>query len=165
MHHTTLLQVDGLSRFYGPLEAVKNISFEVRQGEVLGFLGPNGPRKTTTMQMLTGNLAPSQGRINVAGHDLLDDPRAAKAAIGYLPEQPPVHRDLTVDEYLDYCAALNRIERGKRHAAPAAAKDKCGLNDVRRRLIGNLSKGYHQRVGIAPAIIHLAPVSTLDETT
>src|SRR4030067_568032 len=84
MHHTTLLQVDGLSRFYGPLEAVKNISFEVRQGEVLGFLGPNGAGKTTTMQMLTGNLAPSQGRINVAGHDLLDDPRAAPA-LTHLP--------------------------------------------------------------------------------
>ncbi len=165
MHHTTLLQVDGLSRFYGPLQAVNNISFEVRQGEVLGFLGPNGAGKTTTMQMLTGNLAPSQGRINVAGHDLLEDPRAAKAAIGYLPEQPPVYRDLTVDEYLDYCAALNRIERGKRRAARAAAKDKCGLNDVGRRLIGNLSKGYQQRVGIAQAIIHLPPVIILDEPT
>src|SRR4030066_1836606 len=142
MHHTTLLQVDGLSRFYGPLEEVKNISFEVRQGEVLGFLGPNGAGKTTTMQMLTGNLAPRQGRTHVAGHDLLEDPRAAKAAIGSLPEQPPLYRDLTVDEYLDYCAALNRIERGKRSAARAAAKDKCGLNDVVRRLVGNLSKGY-----------------------
>lgn len=165
MHRTTLLQVDGLSRFYGPLQAVKNISFAVRQGEVLGFLGPNGAGKTTTMQMLTGNLAPSQGRIHVAGHDLLEDPRAAKTAIGYLPEQPPLYRDLTVDEYLDYCAALNRIERGRRRAARAAAKDKCGLNDVGRRLIGNLSKGYQQRVGIAQAIIHLPPVIILDEPT
>ena len=165
MNHTTLLQVDGLSRFYGPLQAVKNISFAVRQGEVLGFLGPNGAGKTTTMQMLTGNLAPSQGRITVAGHDLLEDPRAAKAAIGYLPEQPPVYRDLTVDEYLDYCAALNRIARGQRRAARDAAKEKCGLTDVGRRLIGNLSKGYQQRVGIAQAIIHLPPVIILDEPT
>jgi len=165
MQHTTLLQVDGLSRFYGPLQAVKNISFEVRQGEVLGFLGPNGAGKTTTMQMLTGNLAPSQGRITVTGHDLLEDPRAAKAAIGYLPEQPPVYRDLTVDEYLDYCAALNRIERSKRRVARDAAKDKCGLSEVGRRLIGNLSKGYQQRVGIAQAIIHLPPVIILDEPT
>jgi ABC-2 type transport system ATP-binding protein len=165
MHHATLLQVEDLSRFYGPLQAVKNISFEVRQGEVLGFLGPNGAGKTTTMQMLTGNLAPSQGRITVARHDLLEDPRAAKAAIGYLPEQPPVYRDLSVDEYLDYCAALNRIERGKRRAARDAAKDKCGLSDVGRRLIGNLSKGYQQRVGIAQAIIHLPPVIILDEPT
>ena len=165
MNHATLLQVEGLSRFYGPLQAVKNISFEVRQGEVLGFLGPNGAGKTTTMQMLTGNLAPSQGRITVAGHDLLEDPRTAKAAIGYLPEQPPVYRDLTVDEYLDYCAALNRIARSKRRAARDAAKDKCGLSEVGRRLIGNLSKGYQQRVGIAQAIIHLPPVIILDEPT
>jgi len=165
MSHENLLQVEGLSRFYGPLQAVKNISFEVRQGEVLGFLGPNGAGKTTTMQMLTGNLAPSQGRITVAGHDLLEDPRAAKAAIGYLPEQPPVYRDLTVDEYLDYCAALNRIERSKRRAARDAAKQKCGLAEVGRRLIGNLSKGYQQRVGIAQAIIHLPPVIILDEPT
>ena len=161
----TLLQVDGLTRFYGPLQAVRNISFEIRQGEVLGFLGPNGAGKTTTMQMLTGNLAPSQGRITVAGHDLLEDPRTAKAAIGYLPEQPPVYRELTVDEYLDYCAALNRITRGQRRAAREAAKAKCGLSEVGRRLIGNLSKGYQQRVGLAQAIIHLPPVIILDEPT
>jgi len=161
----TLLQVEGLSRFYGPLQAVKQISFEVRQGEVLGFLGPNGAGKTTTMQMLTGNLAPSAGSVTVAGHDLLEDPRAAKAAVGYLPEQPPVYRELSIDEYLDYCAALNRIERSKRRAAREAAKEKCGLTQVGRRLIGNLSKGYQQRVGIAQAIIHLPPVIILDEPT
>jgi ABC-2 type transport system ATP-binding protein len=160
-----LLQVEGLSRFYGPLQAVRNISFEVRQGEVLGFLGPNGAGKTTTMQMLTGNLAPSQGRIVVAGHDLLEDPRAAKRAIGYLPEQPPLYRELTVDEYLEYCAALHRIPRAQRRAAREAAKAKCGLAQVGRRLIGNLSKGYQQRVGIAQAIIHLPPVIILDEPT
>jgi ABC-2 type transport system ATP-binding protein len=161
----TLLQVEGLSRFYGPLPAVRNIGFTVRQGEVLGFLGPNGAGKTTTMQMLTGNLAPSAGSITVAGHDLLEDPKRAKAAIGYLPEQPPVYRELTVDEYLDHCAALNRIERPKRRAARDAAKEKCGLAEVGRRLIGNLSKGYQQRVGIAQAIIHLPPVIILDEPT
>jgi ABC-2 type transport system ATP-binding protein len=161
----TLLQVEGLTRFYGPLQAVKSISFEVRQGEVLGFLGPNGAGKTTTMQMLTGNLAPSAGSVTVAGHDLLEDPRTAKAAVGYLPEQPPVYRELSVDEYLDYCAALNRIERSKRRAAREAAKEKCGLTQVGRRLIGNLSKGYQQRVGIAQAIIHLPPVIILDEPT
>ena len=161
----TLLQVEDLSRFYGPLQAVRNISFEVRQGEVLGFLGPNGAGKTTTMQMLTGNLAPSLGRVTIAGHDLLEDPRAAKAAVGYLPEQPPVYRELSVDEYLDYCAALNRIERSRRQAAREAAKEKCGLTQVGRRLIGNLSKGYQQRVGIAQAIIHLPPVIILDEPT
>jgi ABC-2 type transport system ATP-binding protein len=165
MDREILLDVEGLTRFYGPLQAVKDISFRVRQGEVLGFLGPNGAGKTTTMQMLTGNLAPSAGRITVAGHDLLEDPRAAKAAVGYLPEQPPVYRELSVDEYLDFCAALNRIERSKRRGARDAAKEKCGLTDVGRRLIGNLSKGYQQRVGIAQAIIHLPPVIILDEPT
>ena len=165
MRNEILLHVEDLSRFYGPLQAVKKISFSVRQGEVLGFLGPNGAGKTTTMQMLTGNLAPSQGRITIAGHDLLEDPRAAKAAIGYLPELPPLYRDLSVDEYLDYCAALHRLARPKRRAAREAAKQKCGLVEVGRRLIGNLSKGYQQRVGIAQAIIHLPPVIILDEPT
>ena len=165
MNRAPLLAVEGLSRSYGALEAVKNISFEVQQGEVLGFLGPNGAGKTTTMQMLTGNLAPSQGRVRVAGHDLRDDPRAAKTALGYLPEQPPLYRDLSVDEYLDYCAALHRIARPQRRAARENAKSKCGLNEVGRRLIGNLSKGYQQRVGIAQAIIHLPPVIILDEPT
>jgi len=165
MRNEILLHVEDLSRFYGPLQAVKKISFSVRQGEVLGFLGPNGAGKTTTMQMLTGNLAPSRGRITIAGHDLLDDPRAAKAAIGYLPELPPLYRDLSVDEYLDYCAALHRLARPKRRAAREAAKQKCGLTEVGQRLVGNLSKGYQQRVGIAQAIIHLPPVIILDEPT
>lgn len=165
MNRAPLLAVEGLSRSYGTLEAVKNISFEVQQGEVLGFLGPNGAGKTTTMQMLTGNLAPSRGSVSVAGHDLRDDPRAAKTALGYLPEQPPVYRDLSVDEYLDYCAALHRIARPQRRAARENAKAKCGLTEVGLRLIGNLSKGYQQRVGIAQAIIHLPPVIILDEPT
>jgi len=160
-----LVQVEHLSRFYGAIPAVKEISFNIRQGQVLGFLGPNGAGKTTTMQILSGNLAPSSGRVRIAGHDLLEEPRAAKRAIGYLPEQPPVYRELTVDEYLDYCAALNRIPRRERRTARDAAKEKCGLADVGRRLIGNLSKGYQQRVGLAQAIIHLPPVIILDEPT
>ncbi|MBI5611624.1 MAG: ATP-binding cassette domain-containing protein [Gammaproteobacteria bacterium] len=160
-----LVQVDGVSRRYGDIEAVKHVSFSLRQGEVLGFLGPNGAGKTTCMQMLTGNLAPSEGCIAIAGHDLLDDPKPAKRAIGYLPEQPPVYRDLTVDEYLRYCAALRVIPRARRAAACEAAKQKCTLTDVGRRLIGNLSKGYQQRVGLAQAILHLPPVIVLDEPT
>jgi len=161
----TLLRIEDLSRHYGPLWAVNHISFSVQQGDVLGFLGPNGAGKTTTMQMITGNLAPSTGRVTVAGHDLLDDPRAAKSAIGYLPEQPPVYRELTVDEYLDACAAFHRITRAKRTTLRDSAKEKCGLTEVGRRLIGNLSKGYQQRVGIAQAIIHMPPVIILDEPT
>ena len=160
-----LAEVTQVSRFYGPLQAVKDVSFVIHPGEILGFLGPNGAGKTTTMQILTGNLAPSGGSVTVAGHDLLAEPKAAKAAIGYLPEQPPVYRDLTVDEYLDYCAALHRVARAQRRAARDSAKAKCGLSDVGRRLIGNLSKGYQQRVGIAQAIIHLPPLVILDEPT
>jgi len=160
-----LVEVSHLSRFYGSLQAVKDVSFTIRTGEVLGFLGPNGAGKTTTMQILSGNLAPTAGTVRIAGHDLLADPRAAKRQIGYLPEQPPLYRDLTVDEFLDYCAALNGIPRASRREAREAAKDKCGLRDNGRRLIGNLSKGYQQRVGIAQAIIHLPPLVILDEPT
>jgi len=165
MNGTVLVEVKKLSRFYGTLQAVKDVSFTIRQGEVLGFLGPNGAGKTTTMQIISGNLAPSSGSVTIAGHDLLENPRAAKAAIGYLPESPPLYRELTVDEYLDYCAALNHIPRAQRNKAREHAKERCGLADAGRRLIGNLSKGYQQRVGIAQAIIHLPPVVILDEPT
>lgn len=165
MTANVLAQVRNVSRYYGDLRAVNDVSFSINQGEILGFLGPNGAGKTTTMQILTGNLAPSSGSVEIAGHDLLAEPKAAKAALGYLPEQPPVYRDLTVDEYLDYCAALNRIPRKQRREARDVAKAKCGLTEVGRRLIGNLSKGYQQRVGIAQAIIHLPPLVILDEPT
>ncbi len=165
MTGNVLAEVSHISRYYGSLRAVNDVSFAVHQGEILGFLGPNGAGKTTTMQILSGNLAPSAGSVRIAGRDLLAEPKAAKAALGYLPEQPPVYRELTVDEYLDYCAALNRIPRQKRREAREAAKAKCGLTDVGRRLIGNLSKGYQQRVGIAQAIIHLPPLVILDEPT
>lgn len=161
----SLLKVEQLSRTFGDVQAVSNVSFSVERGEILGFLGPNGAGKSTTMNMLTGNLAPSAGRILVGGIDLLDQPCEAKALIGYLPEQPPVYRELTVDEYLDYCARLNRIERSRIKAAVDVAKERCGLTEVGRRLIGNLSKGYQQRVGIAQAIIHVPALVILDEPT
>ena len=160
-----LMRVEGLYRYYDNHCAVDNVSFELRKGEILGFLGPNGAGKSTTMQILTGNLAPSQGRVEIAGYDILDQPRAAKAALGYLPEQPPVYPDLTVDEFLNYCARLNRVPRGDIPGARDNAKARCGLSDVGRRLIGNLSKGYQQRVGIAQAIIHNPQVVILDEPT
>ena len=165
MNGTVLVEVRNLSRFYGTFQAVKDVSFTIRRGEVLGFLGPNGAGKTTTMQIISGNLAPSAGSVAIAGHDLLEDPRAAKSQIGYLPEQPPLYRELTVDEYLDYCAALNRIPRARRRQARNNVKERCGLHDTGGRLIGNLSKGFQQRVGIAQAIIHLPPVVILDEPT
>lgn len=161
----TLIEVENLYRFYGDTRAVNGVSFEVRRGEVLGFLGPNGAGKSSTMQMITGNLAPSAGAIRVGGIDLLESPKQAKAAIGYLPEQPPVYRELTVDEYLQYCARLNRIPKTQIAEAVHRAKTRCGLDEVGHRLIGNLSKGYQQRVGIAQAIIHSPAVVILDEPT
>ena len=160
-----LVQVENLSRYYGPLCAVDDVSFEIRQGEVLGLLGPNGAGKSTTMQILSGNLAPSAGRVLINGIDLLDRPKAAKAQLGYLPDTPPLYRELTVDEYLLYCARLNRIAPGQRRGALDTAKERCGLTEAGRRLIGNLSKGYRQRVGIAQAIIHAPAVVILDEPT
>ena len=165
MSNNFLIEVQGISRYFDRLCAVDNVSFRVKKGEVVGFLGPNGAGKTTTMNLLTGNLAPSAGTITIAGHDLLDDPKAAKGAIGYLPEQPPLYREFTVDEYLDFCAALNRLPRNQQRNARDEAKEKTGLNSVAHRLIGNLSKGYQQRVGIAQAIIHMPPVVILDEPT
>lgn len=165
MNDTSLVSVQHLSRYYGSLTAVEDVSFNLAQGEVLGFLGPNGAGKSTTMQVITGNLAPSAGHIRICGIDLLEQPKLAKAEIGYLPEQPPLYRDLSVDEYLQFCARLNRISRDKIVAAVTHAKQRCGLEAVGKRLINNLSKGYQQRVGIAQAIIHSPSVIVLDEPT
>ena len=160
-----LVQVENLSRYYQDQCAISHLSFTLKAGEVLGFLGPNGAGKSTTMQVITGNLAPSEGEVSIAGHDILEKPREAKRHLGYLPEHPPVYRDASVDEYLKFCARLHHIKRGEVAAALARVKQQCGLEDVGRRLIGNLSKGYQQRVGIAQAIIHNPPVVILDEPT
>jgi ABC-2 type transport system ATP-binding protein len=155
----------GLSRRFGTHVAVKTLTLDVRRGEVLGLLGPNGAGKTTTMQMLTGNLAPSAGEIRICDIDLLEKPVPAKARIGYLPETPPLYRELNVREYLDLAARLHRVPGTQRAAAVAAAMARCGLADVSRKLIGTLSKGYQQRVGIAQAIVHEPDVIILDEPT
>ena len=155
----------GLTRTFGSHIAVNDVTLELRRGEVLGFLGPNGAGKTTTMHMLTGNLAPSRGEIRICGIDLLEQPAAAKARIGYLPEVPPLYRELTVDEYLQLAARLHRVPRARRADAVATARQRCGLAGTGGKLIGTLSKGYQQRVGIAQAIIHLPDVVVLDEPT
>jgi ABC-2 type transport system ATP-binding protein len=155
----------GLTRTFGSHIAVNDVTLELRRGEVLGFLGPNGAGKTTTMHMLTGNLAPSRGEIRICGIDLLEQPAAAKARIGYLPEVPPLYRELTVDEYLQLAAKLHRVPRARRADAVATARQRCGLAGTGGKLIGTLSKGYQQRVGIAQAIIHSPDVVVLDEPT
>jgi len=162
---TSLIQVEQLYRFFAGHCAVNNVSFTLERGEILGFLGPNGAGKTTTMQMICGNLAPTEGQIFINGIDILDCPKEAKRELGYLPEVPPVYRDLTTDEFLHYCARLHRLPRNKITKAVDNAKDRCGLTEAGKRLIGNLSKGYQQRVGIAQAILHMPAVIILDEPT
>jgi ABC-2 type transport system ATP-binding protein len=159
------VSAQGLSRKFGAHTAVAGVNLELRRGEILGFLGPNGAGKTTTMQMLTGNLAPSAGMIRICGVDLFDAPTAAKARIGYLPETPPLYRELTVREYVDLAARLHRVPKAGRSAAVNNTIADCGLADVARKLIGALSKGYQQRVGIAQAIVHRPDVVILDEPT
>ncbi len=160
-----LIDAQHLYRYYGPQCAVHDLSLTLSKGEVLGLLGPNGAGKSSTLQMLSGNLAPSAGQITIAGIDLLDTPKQAKRSIGYLPERPPVYVDLSVDEFLHFCARLHRLPTSHSTRAVAEVKLRCGLEDSGRRLIGNLSKGYRQRVGIAQAIIHSPAVVILDEPT
>jgi ABC-2 type transport system ATP-binding protein len=165
MTSQTLLEARDLSRRYGSTTAVSGMSLSLAKGEILGLLGPNGAGKSTTMKMLAGCLAPTSGSVRINGVDLSDEPKKAKGQLGYLPEQPPVYPELTVDEYLRYCAGLHGVPSSRREAALAEAKRGCGLTEVAHRLIGNLSKGYQQRVGIAQAIIHKPAVVILDEPT
>lgn len=162
---TILLEAQNLSRYFGPNVAVQNIDITVKRGEILGFLGPNGAGKSTTMKMLSGNLAPDKGEIHINGFDLLSQPKQAKAQLGYLPENPPLYRELTVIEYLQHCARLNQLRGKQLKSAVATVIERCGLWDVQRRLIGQLSKGYQQRTGIAQAIVHNPAVVIFDEPT
>ena len=160
-----LISVNNLTRRYGDFVAVDDISFELAAGDILGFLGPNGAGKSSTMQMLTGNLAPTLGQIFIDGIDLLENPKAAKASLGYLPENPPLYKEMTVTEYLQFCGRLHLISKSQLNRVCDSAIERCGLGEVRQRLIRNLSKGYQQRVGIAQAILHSPPVIILDEPT
>jgi len=160
-----VIEANGLSKRYGDFEAVRDLSFRVGQGEIVGFLGPNGAGKTTTMRMLTGFLPATDGSAQIVGHDIFGDPLPARRAIGYLPETPPLYPEMTVQGYLDFVAKLKDVARGERGDAVTRAVERCGLADVRRRVIGDLSKGYRQRVGLAQAIVHDPPVLILDEPT
>ncbi len=161
----TTLSTQNLCRNYGSHAAVRDINLQLQRGGVLGLLGPNGAGKTTTMRMLTGNLAPSAGSIEICGIDLLNNPQEAKACLGFLPEIPPLYQDMTVDEFLLFAARLHRLSKSKIHTALGDVKQRCGLEDRGRHLIGTLSKGFQQRVGIAQAIIHNPDVIILDEPT
>ncbi len=165
MSEQALLDAAGVGRRYGQRQAVESVDLHVRRGEVHGLLGLNGAGKSTTLRMLCGTLAPSRGRIRLAGLDLLEHPIEAKRQLGYLPEIPPVHPDTTVQEYLTYAATVRRLPRKQRPGAVDRALALCDLGTVRRRLIRNLSKGFQQRVGIAQAIVHQPALIILDEPT
>src|SRR5579863_237374 len=160
-----MIEVEHLTKRYGPTLAVSDVSFEVRKGEILGFLGPNGAGKTTTMRVITGYLPPSAGRVRVAGHDVVNEALDAKRSTGYLPETPPVYPDMTVSEYLAFVARIKGVPRGELRKRVDEVSEKCAVTQVRDRQIGKLSKGYRQRVGLAQALIHNPDVLVLDEPT
>lgn len=160
-----MIEVENLTKRYGPTLAVSDVTFQVQKGEVLGFLGPNGAGKTTTMRILTGFLTPSEGKVRVAGYDVADNPLDAKRHTGYLPELPPVYPDMTVNEYLAFVGRIKGVARKDLKTRVREVAEKCAVTDVISRQIGKLSKGYRQRVGLAQALIHNPDVLILDEPT
>ena len=160
-----MLEVKNLKKRFGDFEAVKGVSFSVKEGEVLGFLGPNGAGKSTTMNIITGYLSANSGAVRIAGVDVLENPVAAKKHIGYLPEQPPLYLDMTVDEYLNFIYELKDARKLPRKQHIDEVTEMVGLQNHRKRLIRNLSKGYKQRVGLAQALIGNPDVLILDEPT
>ena len=160
-----MIEAHQLTRRYGDFTAVDGISFAVPEGEIVGMLGPNGAGKTTAIRMMTGFLPPSSGRVTVGGRDLLADPVAAKREIGYLPENVALYPEMRVEEYLAYRARLEGLDRPAARRAIESALARCLVADVRRQVIGTLSKGYRQRVGLAAAILHDPKVLVLDEPT
>jgi ABC-2 type transport system ATP-binding protein len=160
-----MIEARALTKRYGEVLAVNAVSFKVERGEVVGFLGPNGAGKTTTMRMLTGFVPPTDGSASIAGHDIFEDALAARRSVGYLPETPPLYPEMTVESYLRYVAAIKDVPRARRREALDRALERCALTGVHRRVIGTLSKGFRQRVGLAQAIVHDPPVLILDEPT
>jgi ABC-2 type transport system ATP-binding protein len=160
-----MIKVEGLTKRYARTLAVDNISFEVEKGQIVGFLGPNGAGKTTTMRVLTCFLPPTTGSANIAGFDVLEHPMEVKRRIGYLPETPPLYPDMEVVEYLTFVGKLKGISSGDIKRRVDEVMGRCAIGDVRTKLIGKLSKGYRQRVGLAQAIIHNPDVLILDEPT
>jgi ABC-2 type transport system ATP-binding protein len=160
-----MIKVEGLTKRYARTVAVDNISFEVEKGQIVGFLGPNGAGKTTTMRVLTCFLPPTEGTARVAGFDVMENPLEVKKRIGYLPETPPLYPDMEVSEYLSFTGQLKGIPSGEIARRVDEVVGRCAIGDVRTKLIGKLSKGYRQRVGLAQAIIHNPDVLILDEPT
>ena len=160
-----MIEITNLTKQYGRIKAVDNISFSVQPGEIVGFLGPNGAGKTTTMNILTGYIPSTAGVVKVGGYDVMEDPEKVKSQIGYLPEQPPLYMDLTVIEYLMFVAELKKVAKGARRPQVNEAMELMRIEDHRNRLVKNLSKGYKQRVGFAQAMLGEPEVLVLDEPT
>lgn len=160
-----MIEVANLTKRYGAHLAVDDLTFTVEEGQIYGLLGPNGAGKSTTMNILTGYISPTAGTVTINGHDILEEPEAARACVGYLPEQPPLYPDMTVREYLLFAAELKGARRGERAAQAERAAARTGLAEVYGRLIRNLSKGYRQRVGVAQALLGDPKVIILDEPT
>ena len=160
-----MIEVQHVTKRYGPVTAVDDVSFRVDSGQILGFLGPNGAGKTTTMRILTGCTSATEGQALVAGYDVFEEPVEAKRRTGYLPETPPLYLDMTVREYLTFAARINGIRSAARRERVAAAMARTSVEDVADRHCGKLSKGYRQRVGLAQAILHNPDVLILDEPT
>lgn len=160
-----MIEVKNLTKFYGDRAAIKKVSFEIKKGELVGFLGPNGAGKTTTMKILTGFMSPSQGEVKIAGIDIFEDPIGAKSKIGYLPETPPIYPEMKVESYLKYVAQLRSVPAAELKEAVDYALEKLDLTEVRKRVVGHLSKGFRQRVGVAQALVSKPEILVLDEPT
>ena len=160
-----MIEVSNLVKKYGDHTAVDHLSFQIEKGKIYGFLGPNGAGKSTTMNMITGYIASTEGKVMIDGHDILEEPEAAKKCIGYLPEMPPLYFDMTVFEYMKFAADLKKIPRNQKDKQIKEVMDMVKITDMKDRLIKNLSKGYRQRVGLAQAILGYPEVIILDEPT
>jgi len=160
-----MIQVQNVSKHYGELVAVDNVSFQLEKGDVLGFLGPNGAGKTTTMRIITGYMPPTKGSVYISDIDVFEDPQAAKSHIGYLPENPPLYEDMVVKDYLDFVADIKQVPPKEKNGRIHYVMEKCAIEHVAKRIIGHLSKGYRQRIGIAQALINDPDVLVLDEPT
>ena len=161
----SVIRAENLTKFYGGRVGVRSIGLDVSEGAIFGFLGPNGAGKTTTMKVITCYLPPTGGTARVGGYDVYEQPMEVRRRVGYLPETPPLYPDMSVRDYLDFCAKIKGVSSGDRKGKVGDAIEKCRVGDVRTTLIGKLSKGYRQRVGLAQAILHNPDVLILDEPT